>query len=78
VTATLDAVGNLHDAAGRFASKACPRVYALLDTLAETGTVTVRAEGGWAVHAARCPHGHFARWAARNCKPCIRLEARRA
>ncbi|MDP5182192.1 hypothetical protein QOZ88_06045 [Blastococcus sp. BMG 814] len=26
-----------------------------------------RPEGGWAVHAPRCPHGSFARWAARNC-----------
>lgn len=24
------------------------------------------------VPAPRCPHGHFARWAARNCKPCNR------
>ncbi len=29
------------------------------------------------VPAPRCPHGHFARWAARNCKPCIRQETSR-
>lgn len=49
---------------GRFASRACPAVYALLDTLApaEEGRSTRIA-----VAAPRCPHGHFARWAARNC-----------
>jgi hypothetical protein len=29
--------------------------------------VVERAGGGWAVPAAKCQHGHFARWAARNC-----------
>jgi hypothetical protein len=29
------------------------------------------------VPAPRCPHGSFARWATRNCKPCAREEARR-
>ncbi|TFV83176.1 hypothetical protein [Blastococcus sp. CT_GayMR16] len=23
------------------------------------------------VHAPRCPHGHFARWATRNCHRCL-------
>lgn len=68
MTAAVDVRGNLHDAAGRFASKACPRVYALLDTLAPTP----RPEGGFSVHAPKCPHGHFERWAAANCKPCAR------
>lgn len=30
------------------------------------------------VHAPKCAHGHFARWAARNCRPCAREESRRA
>lgn len=30
------------------------------------------------LHRPRCPHGHFARWAARNCRPCAREESRRA
>lgn len=47
---------------GRFASQACPRVYALLDTLAPEERST-RVD----VPAPRCPHGHFVRWAARNC-----------
>lgn len=52
---------------GRFATAECPRVYALLDTLApEPGAPDERVN--WtAVAAPRCPHGHFARWAARNC-----------
>jgi hypothetical protein len=33
----------------------------------EVDAVVERAEGGWAVPAPKCPHGHFARWAARNC-----------
>ncbi len=48
---------------GRFATKACPAVYALLDTLAPQEQEQ-RPEGGWAVPAPKCPHGHFARWAA--------------
>jgi hypothetical protein len=55
------------DEVGRFATKACPAVYALLDELAPVeGT-----EGRYhRVPAPRCPHNHFARWAARNCKQC--------
>lgn len=48
---------------GRFASTACPRVYALLDALADEPQRSTRV----AIAAPRCPHGHFARWAARNC-----------
>lgn len=57
---------------GRFASAECPRVYAMLDALAEHApppvptarTPVVEAEPGhFRVWAPRCPHGHFARWA---------------
>lgn len=60
------------DALGQFASRECPRVYALLDALADVAPVRERPEGGYAVAAPRCPHGHFVRWAARNCRPCRR------
>lgn len=33
--------------------------------------------GHYQLHAPRCPHGSFVRWAALNCKPCAREEARR-
>lgn len=56
------------DAVGRFATAECPRVYALLDALAPLEGVP----NHWAVPAPRCPHGHFARWAARNCRRCLR------
>lgn len=23
------------------------------------------------IPAPKCPHGHFVRWAARNCRPCM-------
>lgn len=66
----MTAVEQPRDAGGRFATKECPRVYALLDALAESVPIRERREGGYAVEAPRCPHGHFARWAARNCRPC--------
>lgn len=31
----------------------------------------------WPVPAPRCAHGHFARWASRNCKPCAPAPARK-
>jgi hypothetical protein len=52
---------------GRFATAECPRVYALLDTLAPEPEEDPHKPWRVAVPAARCPHGHFARWAARNC-----------
>jgi hypothetical protein len=33
----------------------------------DVDAVVERAEGGWAVPAPKCQHGHFARWASRNC-----------
>lgn len=66
---------------GRFASTACPAVYALLDTLAPP---VLRPDPDrpqhTAVDAPMCPHGHFARWAlaldpktgAPNCRRCHR------
>lgn len=56
-------MGQPRDAVGRFATRECPRVYALLDQLAPVE----RPGGGFVVEAPRCPHGSFARWAARNC-----------
>lgn len=29
-----------------------------------------RGDGSYAVHAPRCPHGHFARYAAAHCRRC--------
>jgi hypothetical protein len=55
------------DAVGRFASVECPRMYALLDGMAPEEGVGSRY---YRVPAPRCPHGHFARWAARHCKRC--------
>jgi hypothetical protein len=75
----VDALGR--PAGGRFASKACPAVYALLDTLTpapETRTDPERPQR-ILVAAPRCPHGHFVRWARRtddkgrpNCPRCHR------
>lgn len=65
---------------GRFASVSCPRVYALLDGLAEDAPepepteddpVIEVAPGRFRVWAPQCPHGHFRRWAdavADGCK----------
>lgn len=36
---------------------------------AEDPVVQVRP-GRWAVYAPTCPHGHFRRWAQRNCTGC--------
>lgn len=59
--------------AGQFASKACPAVYALLDTLVLDDVAREVTDGRSSfvpVPAPRCPHGHFARWAARHCRHC--------
>lgn len=57
---------------GQFASTECPRLYALLDTLAAGAPVPMAtaaepllevSPGHWRVYAPRCPHGHFRRWA---------------
>jgi hypothetical protein len=32
----------------------------------------VRRDVGHAVYAPKCPHGHFLRWAERNCKGCAK------
>lgn len=56
------------DALGQFASRECPTTYRLLvEAFAppEEGVPNY-----YAVQVARCPHGHFARWAAANCKRC--------
>jgi len=62
------------DEGGRFATKECPGTYRLLAALrgpSEGPVVRVRTGSpGWSVEAPRCPHGHFARWAARNCPGC--------
>jgi hypothetical protein len=56
---------------GRFATKACPQVYALLDTLAPQEPEREGVSGRYyRVEAPRCPHGHFARWAVHHCKRC--------
>lgn len=55
---------------GRFATRECPRVYALLDSLAPAEAREGTDGRYHRVPAPRCPHGHFARWAARNCKRC--------
>jgi hypothetical protein len=40
----------------------------------EVETAVERAGGGWAVPAAKCPHGHFSRpgGAGRGCRACGR------
>lgn len=68
---------------GQFATAACPRVYAMLDTMPLEDEVTkvdisggtgaayvIRVDEGryHAVSARRCPHGHFARYARTHCK----------
>lgn len=61
-------------AGGRFASRECPRVYALLDTLTPPTPPPERPpeSGAWPdpdnpartiVAAPKCPHGYFARYA---------------
>jgi hypothetical protein len=55
---------------GRFATAECPTTYRLL---AAVRAVEPREGTGGRYHpvpAPKCPHGHYARWAARNCKPC--------
>lgn len=61
------------DEGGRFASRECPTTYRLLAAIQPRTLrpdVAVRESGGWSVEAPRCPHGHFARWASRNCRAC--------
>lgn len=62
--------------APKFATPACPSVYALLDGLADAAPdpqptaanpTVERPGGGWAVYAPTCPHGSFLRYAQRNC-----------
>lgn len=64
---------------GRFATAECPRVYALLDSLAGQAPVPEAsaaepvleiAPGHYRVWAPRCPHGHFIRWARVHCRRC--------
>lgn len=55
---------------GRFAPAACRTAYAVLDALAATLDSEVQPDPGGhriEVPAPRCAHGHFARWASRNC-----------
>lgn len=55
---------------GRYAPKACRAAYEALDRLAHQVAEPVAPEersSFIAVPAPRCPHGSFARWAARNC-----------
>jgi hypothetical protein len=59
--------GQPRDAVGRFATAECPRVYALLDSLAPPADAPDERPNHTAVAAPRCPHGHFVRWAAANC-----------
>lgn len=75
---------------GRFASTSCPRVYALLDTLAgsapepEDGEVIAEDGSRVTFHVRKCPHGHTRRWADRidpktkrpNCRGCHPPHAR--
>lgn len=91
MTATLPArVPAGHAGGGRFASVECPTTYRLLAGLrapAEPVAVLRIGESGrvsyedgvsrHAVPAPRCPHGHFARWATANCKPCKPATPRR-
>jgi len=58
------------DALGQFASRECPTTYRLLASVRPVDEPRARPGGGWSVEAPRCPHGHFARWAAVNCRPC--------
>lgn len=78
------------DAAGRFASAACPRVYALLDAAAPEPALgePIGEEGARTIlYSPRCPHGHFRRWADAidpatkgqpNCRACHPSGGRRA
>jgi hypothetical protein len=60
------------DALGQFASKACPRMYAMLDEVAADPLAPVERPNFYAVPAPRCPHGHFQRWARLHCRRCLR------
>jgi len=60
--------GQPRDALGQFASRECPTTYRLL--VAAGGPPEEGVPNFYAVAAPRCPHGHFARWAAANCKRC--------
>ncbi len=64
--------GQPRDEAGRFATAECPRMYAMLDTLAPREEELPEGVEGryYRVPAPRCPHDHFARWAAHHCKRC--------
>lgn len=64
---------------GQFASRECPRMYALLDALAGEAPlpeptaaepILEVAPGHYRVYAPRCSHGHFVRWARENCRRC--------
>lgn len=56
------------DALGQFASRACPTTYRLLVTAPATADRPDPGQPNRTVLTVpRCPHGSFARWAARNC-----------
>lgn len=52
---------------GRFATAECPRVYALLDSLAPPADGPDERPNWHPVPAPRCRHGSFQRWAVSNC-----------
>lgn len=52
---------------GQFAPKACRAAYAALDELAHRAADPAPGSNRVVLEVARCPHGSFARWAARNC-----------
>lgn len=52
---------------GRFAPEACRTAYLALDALAARAAEPPAGGNRILVPAPRCPHGSFARWAARNC-----------
>lgn len=58
------------DEGGRFASPECPTTYRLLVDAQEVAPREGVSGRWYRVEAPRCPHGHFARWAAANCKRC--------
>jgi len=63
----VDANGAHHGRGGRFIPKQLEyahlvEAHVVEDTPAPGTRITV--------HAPRCPHGHFSRWALRNCVPC--------
>ena len=72
------AVEQPRDALGQFASRECPTTYRLLVADPPDGQRPDPHQPGRTLLAvARCTHGHFARWAARNCRPCLATGATR-